>query len=775
MFFTKFPYRTNFAFASAYNAKSKAITCGKRTFNCLITEYAGGLTHLQMSHPETWTENGCLETLEIPEISGDQRLSPTKSGNFRYSHSKIGIEFTLKFGVSGTSSMFELELGPNPKFYGMGEKYFGVQELSGYRSKYYNTDVWSDFHSGQWGDSPSDPPYFTTPYLVVETEGKYFGLLLHNPYPAYMETPGIDESRVFVEWQRTLPNLVLGNEGGEPNLWVISGPSLAEVTQKLQKLVGVTPRPPLWSLGYHQSRWGYEGHDDLLELDKQFQEHEIPCSGLWLDLDYMDGYRVFKTSPKAFPKGPAVTSEVLAKNGRRIVPILDPGVKFEKGYSVYDDGHKNGVFCQNTEGQEFIGLVWPGETVFADYTIPKGRTWWTNYVKQFRRDGYGACWIDMNDPSTGPVDPTDMLFRDGTEPHNAHRNQFSLGMQMATRDGFLAASPNERPFILSRSGFIGTSKNAAIWTGDNISNYFYLKIAIPTAIGMSLSGITFSGPDIGGFGGNVSDGLMIDWMKACFLFPFCRNHSGKNSRNQEPFAFKKPVMKVLRHYIQLRYRLLPYLYNLYIQHETVGDPVLRPMLYHFPEAGLEKADDQFFIGDAILQAPFVVEDARSRLVTLPGSAPWFDANSGDWTEPGIHKVKNSRTETPLYFRHGSIIPIQSKTPKKSVENLMDVEFHIFLAPELSASESYTYVFDDGISFDYRSGGQSALEITVEASADMLTIDYSWTQKGAGTFRPRFVLQGSLRTATINSKLAELTEAKYRLTDNKLTAARLATQ
>ena len=289
-----------------------------------------------------------------------------------------------------------------------------------------------------------------------------------------METPGNDDTRVFVEWQRTSDMLTIGAEGGTPELWIIVGPTLKELTRKLQKLVGVPPLPPLWSLGYHQSRWEYGSEADLLDLDQKFADHKIPCDGLWLDIDYMSGYRVFTVNDENFPSTPVGVSKIIAKNRRRMVPILDPGVKNEPGYSVFDDGVAKDIFCRNTEGGHFVGLVWPGETVFPDFTLAMGRKWWSDHVKEFAAKGFEACWIDMNDPSTGPVDPNDMLFNKGREPHAMHRNEYSLGMQMATFDGFKRARPTKRPFILSRSGFIGTSKYSAIWTGDNVANYFYL-------------------------------------------------------------------------------------------------------------------------------------------------------------------------------------------------------------------------------------------------------------------------------------------------------------
>lgn len=757
MYFTKYPHRANFSFAEAYDAPSQRLTVSGKELNASVTSYEGDIYHVQLRNEKLWEGgNKCLETLNIPPASERARL---KAGD--------GFHLTLlgkdgkpilssvpgeSFGVSGDSSMFVLTTSEPARFYGLGEKTFNKVELSGLRTKFWTTDVWGDFHHRQFQASETDPAYVSVPYLALKIGEEYVGLLLHNPYPTFIETPGTDESRVFVEWQATSGSIILGSEGGEPNLWVIYGTSLADLTRKLQKLVGVTPLPPAWSLGYHQSRWGYAGHDDLVALDAKFNEHKVPCDGLWMDLEYMRGFRIFNTSKEAFPNGAKETADILKTSGRRIVPILDPGVKFEAGYNVYDDGHAKGVFCKNVEGKEFIGLVWPGETVFPDFTLPEVRDWWAGYAADFRKEGYGATWVDMNDPSTGPVDPTGMLFQGGKDSHYAHHNQYALGMQMATRSGFLNAFPNERPFILTRSGFIGTSKHAAIWTGDNISNWFYLAVSIPEAIGMSLSGLAFAGPDVGGFGDDVTDELMTSWIKTCFLFPFFRNHSVKGCRPQEPFSFPEPVMHVLRRFIRLRYKLMPYLYNLFVQHEELADPILRPLFYHYDDKGLDEITDEFLIGADILQAPFVHEDIMSREVILPGTEPWYDAATGKWVLPGTIKVKRDKERTPLFVRAGAVIPMQQGTPIDNRKEFRKININVFVPDAWTGESEYTYVADDGLTYDYQKGVRSSAVFKVVADAGKLDIVWQQTSDGFGAIEPRFVIHGKPSDVTVNGEV-----------------------
>ncbi len=755
MFFTKYPHRSNFSYLHNFNVETGEGKAGQRSLTIRLNSYENDVYHVQILHPDTWEANDCLETLVVPPQSDRHRLKVDADGRLRMlgHDGKPLMESPVgqSIGVCGEQSIFQFDIRPGTKFFGLGQKTFGRIEVSGIRTKFWNTDVWGDFHFKQWADDPTDPPYFSTPYLAAQIGDEWVGFLLHNPYPCFFEIPGTDESRVFVEWQRTSQQLLMGSEGGEPNLWVLYAPSLQELTRKLQKLVGVTPVPPIWALGYHQSRWGYGGHHDLLELDAKFTEHQIPCDSLWLDLDYMEGFRIFTVAEKAFPTGVEATNAGLKESGRRIIPIIDPGVKQDPGYPVYDDGVKQHVFCQNAEGSEFVGMVWPGETVFPDFTTEKGRGWWSKYAEEFRKTGFGGCWVDMNDPSTGPVDPQGMLFQDGIKAHAFGHNTYALGMQMATKDGFLRAKPNERPFILSRSGYIGSSKHSAIWTGDNLSNEFYLKISVPTTIGMGLSGLPFNGPDIGGFGGNVTDQLMQDWVKACFLFPFMRNHSQQGTREQEPFAFPKGTMQILRKYLRLRYKLIPYLYNLYIDQEDLGDPILRPLIYHFDDPGLEDVNDQFLIGNGLMQAPILGKD-RQRQVVLPGVEPWYDARSGDWVEPGTVELKVASGETPFYFAAGAIVPMRHGTPIDNKTDLNKVAFHLFLPTDWDGESHLTYRSDDGISFDYRSGKRSKLTIELVSVSGNVAVSWHQDEDGFGAIMPTFVIHGKPRSVRINSSM-----------------------
>lgn len=754
MFFTKFPHPANCSFVTDYDAATGIASAGKLRAKVYIDEFVDEVFRVRISDRNRWEELRPIEEMNAPAkgAGGNVHIGQGFELSFLDSDGNPFLETAPQrsFGVTDKTWMFCFEVGTGGRFFGMGEKFFGRLELSGLRTKFWNTDVWGDFHWAQWGEHASDPPYLSVPYVIVRNANGYTGILVNSGFPAFFETPGTDDQRVFVEWQRTSPHLLVGSEGGEPELWIIHAPDLRTLTRRFQKLVGVTPLPPLWSLGYHQSRWGYAGPKDLFLLHQKFNETQIPCDGLWLDIDYMDGYRVFSVDPTHFPEGVEKPFAELAAENRRVVAILDPGVKAEPGYAVYDDGHRKGLFCKNAEGAEYVGLVWPGETVFPDFTLAEARDWWADHVAKLRNRGFAGFWIDMNDPSTGPVDPRGMLFNNGKEEHAAHRNEYALGMQKASFDGLLKAKPDERPFLLSRSGCQGTSRYSAVWTGDNVSNYAYLRLAIPTTLNLSLSGIPFNGPDLGGFGGDSNEPLMLDWIRACFLFPFSRNHTGLGTREQEPWAYSKAGQDVIAKYIRLRYELLPYLYNLYADQEEMGDPILRPLFYEF-DGDHDAINDQFLVGPSILQAPIVTAKAKSRKVALPGDEPWFDAATATWKPSGNRKNTPGRGETPLYIRNGAVIPMHR--PGQAPVDLRDVEVHLFAAPGTSGKTTYTYRADDGLSYGYQRGERSVVEITFEWDKKEARVTTVTKQDGFGPIDVSLVFHVGNRKIRLNGEEA----------------------
>lgn len=645
------------------------------------------------------------------------------------------------FGVCGTKWVLRFEKSPKMRIYGMGEKSGGL-EKSGIRTLFWNTDVVEDFSPHDVAHAASDPMYVSIPYLLIRQPDCCVGILIDNPFPVFMDTGATEAIDLAPGRRSDAEDLVIGATDGVPILYLIYGNSADDVTCKLQRLCGTTPLPPLWALGHHQSRWGYGSYEDLKAIAKGFEENLIPNDGLWLDIDYMDGYRVFTIDPKRFPEAPQRAMTDLAERGYRVVAILDPGVKRDGDFELYKDGLLKDVYCKNAEGFPFVGFVWPGATVFPDFSLDEVRVWWAERAADFIGLGFAGFWLDMNDPSTGSSKPDEMRFGKGKYPHESYHNQYALGMQEATRYGVVTAHPQLRPFLMSRSGCISTSRFAALWTGDNVSNYENLAVSIPMTLNMSLSGVPFVGTDVPGFAGDADAELAAAWYKTAFLSPLLRNHSSASTRRQEPWAFGGRTTKVIGHYISLRYKLLPYLYNLFIDQEELGRPIWRPMFYEFEEdSRFDDVADQFMVGPSILQAPIIRRRRNSRTVELP-EGRWWSPWDRRWLRGGreITAVESVRS-TPLFLREGSIIPMQPGHREDNRNALNEVEIHLFVSETYEGICTYLYRWDDGETLSYREGSRGSILFTVTRDRKNVIVDAKVLSKGAGTCTVRFFVYG----------------------------------
>jgi alpha-glucosidase len=772
MYFHKIHDPINCSFPRRFDAARRRLSVGEHSLDVALDDLGQDVFRVRVSGPR-WPHQHSQAALQAPNDAAKKRQHPSRA------RLSLGARAELElldadgvcllrsvpgesFGVCGSAWLFHLELPGDAQFYGMGEKGVGF-ERSGLRTKFWNTDVWADFPMSQVRYAATDPMYANVPWVIIKQVNRYVGLLLNAAGAAFLRTPPAG---------RTPPDrrLWFGAPDGQPELFVIVGPSLAELTEKLQRLVGVTPRPPLWALGHQQCRWGYKSQAELDELARQFELHAIPNDGLWLDIDYMVGYRVFTIDPEHWPDVQSGLG-ALRQRGFHVVPILDPGVKLEPGYDVYDDGKRRRVFCLNPEGRPYVGYVWPGQTVFPDFSLERVRDWWAERVAELASLGFAGAWVDMNDPSTGATELDDMLFDQGRQDHASYHNQYGSGMAEATRAGFERAHPDERAFILTRSAYTGSARFAAVWTGDNCSNWYHLAKCIEVSLHLALSGHPFNGPDVPGFGDDPDAELAVAWYKVCFLFPFLRNHSQKHARPQEPWTFGKSS-RVIRRYIRLRYKLLPYLYQLFIEQERSGAAILRPLFYDFadtPELPLGQIADQFLVGPALLQAPVVTPGANARRVTLP-RASWFDARNGAWLRG--HRtigVRQALGETPLYVRAGSLIPMQVGERTNNQNDLSEIELHVFCPAGTRATLDYT--FDDGHSRAYARGNESVVRFEAESSGDLVRVRARATKTGAGPLNVRFVLHAPSQTLTLDSEGTErrkpLRDARARLTGEAL--------
>ncbi len=701
----RYPAFDNFAFME--NAKQKNGTVHALGYYMEGCSFKRDVFRIRLFKDDSTFKNHSMEHVHITPCDTVKITTTAKQTTFSsksgYSYSLGGNPLTLKLrhqgksllashpglaGINGSRTAFAFKMEKGQPFWGFGEK-TGNLNKSGTSLKMWNVDVMSD-HSHSFSTDSYDPAYASIPFFVTKTAGEFVGFYLNNP------------CETFFDLGRSDPNLFyFGSYTGVSDLYIIPGTSIRDVLSKFHDLTGRMEMPPLWSLGYHQCRWSYMNEKEVEHVVAQYRKEKIPLSAIWLDIDYMDGYRVFTWNKKRFPDPKGLISK-LRKEGINLVTIVDPGVKLEKKYPIYQQGKKEDLFCKTSNKQDYIGFVWPGKTVFPDFSLEKTQHWWASKIASFIKPGVAGIWIDMNDPSTGNSERDDMLFQNGSAEHQHYHNQYGTMMAKATKMGLEKAHPGKRTFILTRSASAGIQKYSAVWTGDNVSNWDHLRMSIPETLNLSLSGVSFNGPDVGGFVGNTNPKLITRWHQAGFLFPFMRNHSGLNTKNQEVYRFDKNHMGIMKKLINLRYKLLPYLYNQFFQHRVHSEPIIRPMFYEFDNKEYYGINDQFFVGSNILQAPIVSEKDERDILLPPGY--WFDYFKNTWIKGGKKiKVKCVLSETKLYIRDGAIIPMMKDDEfPKSIPDINDgLEFHIYLHDQTKVS-TYHYE-DDGESNAYLKG------------------------------------------------------------------------
>lgn len=750
MDYHKIPHPLNFRYATGSGDGSGCLSHERGTFATATTDHGDGVFHLHIT-ANRWDDNASQAELWPPigAAASGHRVSWSASGGLAVVDADgaplLAAHPEGTFGSDGRAWILRFAYDPTMRFYGFGEK-AGRLEKTGLRTWFWNTDVWADF---SWSDierGRTDPLYASVPWVVVRTAHGWVGILVDNPYPVFASAGGRVGSIANQQDVETDRDLYVGARNGVPSLWFVVGSSLAEVTARFQRLVGPTPLPPLWSLGHHQCRWGYGSAADLADLAAGFDRYGIPNSGLWLDIDFMDGYRVFTWNHELW-QDPANEIATLQADGRVVVPILDPGVKREDDFPVAASGRAANAFCRTADGAEFVGFVWPGATLFPDFSTDTGRNWWRDQVAGFAAaSGIRAAWLDMNDPSVGPVALDGMRFDNGQHEHERFHNQYAAGMARATRAGFLHQDDDRRPFLLTRSAFLGTQRYAAVWTGDNVSNDDHLAGAPACTLNLALSGIPFNGPDVPGFGQDASERLALRWYQAGFLFPFLRNHSSKGTRAQEPYTFSRETRETIAHLVRLRYRLLPYIYHLWQVHEATGTAILRPLIHDFDDTAYERVDDAFLVGPSLLQAPLVGSDHDWRGVPLPAGW-WYDLRAGAWIAGGeMVDVHPHRDHVPLYARGGSLVAMQPAEPRDHHVDLATFDCHVFAHPGSSAVADYGA--DDGQTFAYRRGERSHVHLEVRCDSDALHLAVSAYRPGWKPLAIRLVAYDGQRRAVL---------------------------
>ncbi|MCG6550922.1 MAG: DUF5110 domain-containing protein [Candidatus Magnetominusculus sp. LBB02] len=642
----------------------------------------------------------------------------------------------MNVNVGENSVVFTLALSPADRVYGLGEA-VGALNKRGKKYRLYTTD--DPVHTPD-----KENLYGSHPFVMVGGAVSPFGIFIDYPSEILFDI-GFTKHDVM--------EIVIPSHNF--NIYLFASPertlTFMEIVREYLLLTGAPCCLPKWAFGYQQSRWSYPDAVSIAETAAQFRKLDIPCDAIYMDIDYMDNFKVFTIDEKKFPNFAAFTG-TLKKEGFRLIPIIDPGVKCEDGYGFYEEGKHRRLFCETKDGSFFKAAVWPGLTHLPDFLNPQTRRWWAGLCRAFLESGIEGFWLDMNEPSvfytpeamqavfnlvedmrTNPDIPKRQLqemvnalsnnrsyfkafyhrthLGDRVSNDEVH-NLYGTLMAEAVADAFATHLPDKRYFLLSRSSYAGLHRIATIWTGDNMSWWEHMLSHIRMLMSLNMAGIFYTGADIGGFGCDVSPELMVRWVQLGVFSPLFRNHSAFGTRRQEPWAFDSATLDILRAAIKLRYALIPYSYSEYMQCVSELSSFIRPLMFDF-DCQFD-VEDQFMYGRSVMAAPVHEPNAAGRYALLP-QVHWLYCSllrHDDWAvsvlPPGVHYIDCPLERTPLLIRENSIVTLSEPlnyVGEREVECLRVVAF-------VTGTASYTYYEDDGLTYAYKRGIFSLIHIEI---------------------------------------------------------------
>jgi len=594
------------------------------------------------------------------------------------------------------------------------ENYYGLGDHPGSLNRrnraftLWNTDSFAFQES-------TDPIYKSIPFFIGLKEGKAYGVFFDNAYRTNFDF-GLESPFYYT----------FGSEGGELNYYYFAGPEPKKIVEEFVDMVGHTPLPPYWTLGFQQSRYSYYPEARVYEIAKTFREKKIPLDAIYLDIDYQQGYAPFTVNREYFPHFEQMIGD-LSKQGIHTVLITDLHIKHDpdKGYLPYDSGSKADVFIKRADGSLYVAPVWPGPSVFPDFTLTRVRDWWGPLYKDFVGMGVSGFWNDMNEPAvfetvtkTMPLDNRHRLDDGSSLPHPAVHNVFGMQNVRATHDGLLKLRPNERPFVLTRAAYAGTQRYAATWTGDNISTWNHIRISTPIMLNMGLSGYPLVGSDIGGFAGSPPSDLLTRWLELGVFNPIYRDHTAKGTANQEPWENTPSQEPTRKRYIELRYRLLPYIYTSMEETSRTGMPLMRPVFLEYPQLVDFYTDDRdFLFGPDLLVEPVVTEMIDAAELKFP-TGTWYDFwSAAKFTEKDHLTTKPGLDEVPLFVRAGAILPMQPVIQSTSETPVGPLELRVYPGENCRGS----LYQDDGHTFGYEKGEFLRVNYSCVAAQGSLTV------------------------------------------------------
>ncbi|MCC9136031.1 TIM-barrel domain-containing protein [Pontibacter silvestris] len=603
-----------------------------------------------------------------------------------------------------------------------GERFIGLGEKTGALDR--RGSAYTNWNSDTFGYRvDQDPIYSTIPFYIGIHSGLNYGIFLDNTYQSDFNF-GASNKRFSS----------FGAHGGEMDYYFIYHTNVADIITSYTALTGRMNMPPLWSLGYQQNRYSYYPETEVLRIAHTLREKKIPADGITLDIHYMDAYKLFTWDKNRFGDPKKMTDE-LNKLGFKTTVIVDPGIKEEEGYGAYERGKQSDIFLKYVDGEYYTGQVWPGWTHFPDFTSEKGRSWWRNEIKTYVNDGVSGIWNDMNEIATwGNKMPNNVLFDyDGhlttnKEGHNVY------GMQMArsSYEGYRQTANNKRPFMLTRAGYAGLQRYTAIWTGDNRSEDDHMLLGVRLLNSLGVSGVAFTGMDIGGFTGNPTIGLFARWMQIGAFTPYFRNHAAVNTKSSEPWTYGEEVLEISRNFVNLRYRLLPYLYSTFYEATQTGHPVMRTLAIdytHEPQVYAGQYQNQYQFGEALMVAPFTSQESFGE-VYFPKGSRWYNLYTGEVTNGNQEKIiQLEYNKLPVFVKESSIIPMQSLVQSTAEQPTDTLTIHVYQG---NIANSFVYYEDDGESYDYEKGDFYKRSINYDPRRKTITFD-----KAEGDFKSKF--------------------------------------
>eukprot|EP00854_Cymbomonas_tetramitiformis_P009889 gene9889-11712_t len=561
----------------------------------------------------------------------------------------------------------------------------------------FNLDVFEYLHESPFG------LYGSIPVLMAHGKGLSTGVFWLNAAEMYVDISRHETTNA--------PESAWMSESGIIDLFVMTGPTPAKAVEQYSSLTGMTDLPPLFAIGYHQCRWNYRDEADIAAVDAGFDENQMPYDVIWLDIEHTNGKRYMTWDQHLFPN-PVSMQEGISNHRRKMVTIVDPHIKRTQDYGIHTEATSLGHYVKDKDGKDYEGWCWPGSSSYLDFTSPTVRAWWGS---KFGLDKYiGSTkdlfiWNDMNEPSVfnGPeVTMPKAAVHHGDWEHRDVHNLYGYYVHMATADGLRQrGTGDQRPFVLSRAFFAGTQRVGPIWTGDNAADWNHLQVSVPMLLTLGMSGLTFSGADVGGFFGNPDAELLVRWYQVGAFYPFFRGHAHQETRRREPWLFGDPTTSQIRNALRMRYTMLPYIYTLFFEASRTNAPVMRPMFYEFPdEPELFKKQDAFFLGPAVLVCPVLHKAQPVVQATLPGTGLWYELATGR-----VHQAPmrlsvptESLDALPVFLRGGHVVARRER-PRRSSSAMSNDPYTLLIMLDAAQSASGELYEDDGTSTSHQQG------------------------------------------------------------------------